>query len=122
MGFMDDLKARMTARLAETVAQKNPQVAGLVNDLMGNRPTTGLIDLVDQFEKAGLEHLMKSWVGTGQNLPITPQQVTQVLGDDKLSAFAAGLGADPQKVKELLAQHLPQVVDQLTPDGRLPPK
>lgn len=120
MGFMDDLKARMADRVAQTLSQKSPEVVGLVNDLMGNRPTTGLIDLVDQFEKAGLDHLMKSWVGTGQNLPITPQQVTQVLGDDKLKAFAAGLGADPEKVKQLLAQHLPEVVDQLTPDGRLP--
>lgn len=120
MGFMDDLKARMADKVAQTLSQKSPEVVGLVNELMVNRPTTGLIDLVDQFEKAGLDHLMKSWVGTGQNLPITPQQLTQVLGDDKLQKFAAGLGADPEKVKQLLAQHLPEVVDKLTPDGRLP--
>lgn len=120
MGFMDDLKSRLAAQIAQVASQKNPQLVGLINELMVNRPTAGLPDLVDAFEKQGLAYLMNSWVSSGQNLPITPQQIESVLGSDKIQKFAAGAGISPDQVKQLLAQHLPQIVDQLTPNGRPP--
>lgn len=80
----------------------------------------GLGGLLNSFNNAGLGDVMKSWIGTGQNLPVSGPQVTQALGPDQLSQIAARLGVDPSRVGGLLSQVLPHVVDQLTPNGQLP--
>ncbi len=81
----------------------------------------GIGGLLNSFNKAGLGDVMKSWVGTGQNLPVTPAQVTQAIGPGQLTQIASQLGIDPAHAGGLLSQVLPQVVDQLTPQGQLPP-
>jgi uncharacterized protein YidB (DUF937 family) len=68
-----------------------------------------------------LGDVVASWVGTGANLPISAEQISQVLGPDTLQQlarqFGGGAGGD---LAGQLAQMLPQVVDQLTPNGQLP--
>ncbi len=80
----------------------------------------GLGGLLGNLNQAGMGDIAKSWVGTGQNQPISPTQVTQVLGSGQLSQIATQLGVDPSHVGGLLSQILPHVVDQLTPHGQLP--
>jgi uncharacterized protein YidB (DUF937 family) len=80
----------------------------------------GLQNIASQFEKNGFGGTMKSWVSQGQNLPITADQIHQVLGSDKVKELAAKMGLPADKVAELLAQHLPQAIDKATPDGKLP--
>lgn len=81
----------------------------------------GLAGLVTQLQKAGLGDVVNSWVGTGQNLPIRPDQLGQALGPDLLSSLSSKLGGAPAgDLLGPLAQLLPQLVDTLTPNGQLP--
>ena len=80
----------------------------------------GLQGVVDQFEKQGLGATMKSWVGTGGNLPISADQVHQVLGSDLVQQLAAKTGLSVPELTAKLAQILPQAVDKLTPNGVVP--
>ena len=80
----------------------------------------GLQNIVSQFEKTGFGDTMKSWISQGQNLPITTDQIQQALGSDKVKEMAAKLGLPADKIAEMLAVHLPQAIDKVTPDGKLP--
>src|SRR6267142_3538312 len=80
----------------------------------------GLPGLIQQFQRAGLDSHVNSWVSTGQNLPISPEQLTQVLGSGHLQQMAQQAGIDPQALSGQLAQLLPQMIDKLTPQGQAP--
>ena len=80
----------------------------------------GLDGLVRQFEQGGLGELVASWIGTGRNLPVSPEQLSGVLGEERLRQFAPLLGVSQGDAALQLSNVLPQVVDRLTPDGRLP--
>jgi uncharacterized protein YidB (DUF937 family) len=80
----------------------------------------GVAGLVSQFEKQGLGGIVQSWVGTGANQAITPEQIQKVLGSDAVAQMAAKFGLNPQDFAQRLAQVLPQAVDQMTPGGVIP--
>jgi uncharacterized protein YidB (DUF937 family) len=80
----------------------------------------GLQNVVSQFQKNGFGDTMKSWISQGQNLPITADQIRQALGSDMVKDLATKMGLPTDKIAELLAQHLPQAIDKVTPDGKLP--
>ena len=81
---------------------------------------SGLGGLFSQFQQSGHGDLMNSWVGSGQNAPANPNQIAQALGPDTLRELAQRLGLPESEVAARLSQELPQVVDKLTPQGRLP--
>lgn len=87
--------------------------------LIGNQ-TGGIEGLVKQFTSKGLGDIINSWVGTGKNLPITPQQVQQGLGNKAIADLAKKVGITSDEASSQLAKLLPQVVDKLTPGGNLP--
>lgn len=80
----------------------------------------GLAGLVGKLQQGGLGEVASSWISTGPNLPISPEQLGRVLGDDTLAGFAQQLGLSRGDALGQLSQLLPQVVDRLTPDGQLP--
>ena len=80
----------------------------------------GLADLVAGFQRAGLGHVADSWVGTGPNHPVSPDQLRNVLGEDRVRDMADQAGMDQGSLLSQLAQHLPRAVDGMTPNGRLP--
>ncbi|MBL8301711.1 MAG: DUF937 domain-containing protein [Ideonella sp.] len=80
----------------------------------------GLGALVEKFQQGGLGDVVGSWISTGQNLPVSPNQLENVLGSDLLGQLAGQLGLSTGDASAQLAQWLPQAVDQLTPNGRLP--
>jgi len=92
--------------------------------LGGKSSTTGgknpLEDLMAQFKDNGLGSIVNSWVGTGKDEAITPQQVAQGIGLDKMNAMAAQAGMTQEKLAEKLAKYLPGMVDKMTPGGKLP--
>jgi uncharacterized protein YidB (DUF937 family) len=90
------------------------QVLGLLMQQKG-----GLGGLASSFNQAGLGDVMKSWVGTGQNLPISPAQVVQALGNGTVGQIAKQLGVNAGQAGDLLSKVLPHVVDQLTPGGQI---
>ncbi len=80
----------------------------------------GLADLVARFQQGGLGDVVGSWVSTGQNLPVSPDQLGGVLGDDVLAGLTQRTGLPTGDLLGQLSQMLPQVVDHLTPNGQLP--
>jgi uncharacterized protein YidB (DUF937 family) len=82
----------------------------------------GLQGIVAQFEKQGLGPTVQSWVGTGANQPISPDQVHQVFGSGMIAQMAAKAGMNPQDLAQKLSQVLPTAIDKLTPEGKVPPK
>ena len=81
----------------------------------------GVQGLVNEFERNGLGQTVRSWVGTGPNQPVSPNDLHRVLGPDLLQQLAAKTGLPVQELTEKLSQVLPQAVDHLTPDGKIPP-
>lgn len=93
---------------------------GVVTQLLTDPQHGGLQGLVQTFEQQGLGQVVASWVGTGQNLPISAEQLSAVLGNEKLQGLAQQMGLNPQELSGHLAQLLPQAVDHLTPQGQVP--
>ena len=87
---------------------------------IGMQGQGGLGGLLGSFEQAGLGHIAQSWVGTGQNQQVSPDQLQQVFGQDRVQSMAEQAGMEPQGFLAQLAQHLPHAVDQMTPQGRVP--
>jgi uncharacterized protein YidB (DUF937 family) len=85
-----------------------------------NAPGGGLAALVQQFQQGGLGEIINSWISTGQNLPVSADQLSGVLGNERLGSLASQLGMPQQEVAGSLSQLLPQVIDKLTPNGQLP--
>lgn len=80
----------------------------------------GLGGLVEQFQRAGLGEVIGSWISTGRNLPVSAEQIGQVLGSDTVAQIAQRLGVDPAQAAGQLSHLLPEVIDRLTPNGQLP--
>jgi len=82
----------------------------------------GLGGLIDQFQKKGLGDVVDSWVNRGTNKSVAPDQVSAALGRDVVDQLSLRTGLSRDQVVAELARMLPNVVDKLTPDGRLPTK
>jgi uncharacterized protein YidB (DUF937 family) len=98
----------------------NLVVSMLASNGQGGPQGGGLAALVEQFQAAGLGEQVNSWIGTGQNLPVSPEQLQGALGGDQMSMMAEKMGLSTGDLGAQLSQMLPQVVDQLTPDGQVP--
>jgi uncharacterized protein YidB (DUF937 family) len=79
----------------------------------------GLEGVLEKFNQAGLGNLVTSWVSKGENMPISPNQITEVLGGTTIADMAAKFGLTPEMLSAQIAEHLPNVVDKMTPDGRV---
>jgi len=90
------------------------------NNQGGGAAAGGLGGLLEQFQRGGLGDVASSWVSTGQNLPISADQLTNVLGSDVIGQLARSAGMDQGSAAGALTQLLPQLIDGLTPNGQLP--
>ncbi len=79
----------------------------------------GLAGLVSSFQQAGLGHIAESWVGNGPNQPVSPDQLHSVLGESQVQNMASQSGMAPQDFLSQLSQHLPNVVNGMTPNGQI---
>jgi uncharacterized protein YidB (DUF937 family) len=123
MGLLDSIVGQVSGALAGAAPGAGPVHPGLlevVTAMLSNSQangTSGLQGLVQQFEQQGLGHLVQSWIGTGENLAITPDQVQAVLGEPHIQAVARQLGLSTADVTNQLAGLLPHAVDAATPGG-----
>jgi uncharacterized protein YidB (DUF937 family) len=92
----------------------------LAGGAAGSVLSGGLGDLLSQLQKGGQADTANSWVGKGQNKPISPGDLGSALGADQINAIATQAGLSPDELLKGLSQYLPDVIDHLTPDGRLP--
>ncbi len=106
------------------VSNELNQQGGLTQILGGllanNSELGGLGGLVAKAQQAGLGDVVQSWIGHGQNLPISADQISAMLGNDTLGNIASQLGVDPTQASGQLAQVLPGLIDKLTPGGVAP--
>jgi uncharacterized protein YidB (DUF937 family) len=115
MGLLDSIKSKVLGGSSAQTTLLNG-----VMGLLGNQQTGGIAGLVQQFTGKGLGDIVNSWVGMGQNLPITPEQIKQGLGSDAVSQLASKAGLTPDQVTSHLSELLPKMVDKLTPNGQIP--
>ena len=115
MGILDSLES--SGILGQLGAAVLPAV---LSEVLGSGGQGGLNAIVAKLQQAGLGDIAKSWVGTGQNLPISADQLKQVLGSDAVRQLAAKYNIPIDQVAEVLAHQLPQAVDKASPDGKLP--
>jgi uncharacterized protein YidB (DUF937 family) len=120
MGIFDSLENSPALKgvLGQLGAAVLPVVLG---EIMGTGNRGGLNAIVAKLQQAGLADQVKSWIGTGQNLPITADQLRKVLGSDVVRQLAAKYNIPVDQVSEVLAHELPLAVDRASPDGKLPP-
>ena len=102
--------------------QQNALVQIATSLITKNSTGTGLAGLAQQFDQKGLGDLMQSWIGTGQNKPISPDQMHQVLGAEQVQQFAQQTGMQGPQLTTALSALLPQLIDKLTPKGQVPPQ
>jgi uncharacterized protein YidB (DUF937 family) len=116
MGLFDSVLGAVSSQLQEQVASgKLTQVLGKL--LANNGELGGLQGMMDKFNQAGLGNVLNSWIGTGNNLPISGDQLASALGPDTLDKLAGQVGLDGSQLSDHLAQMLPGLVDKLTPHG-----
>ena len=80
----------------------------------------GLASILGKAQQAGLGDVVTSWIGKGQNMPISPDQLNNVLGSDMVANLAKQLGMSHGDASSQISQMLPDVVDRLTPHGNVP--
>lgn len=106
-----------SGNLADMIRER---FGGVLGPAAGGVLSGGLGNLVNDFQKGGLGRLAQSWIGTGPNQNITPADLEKVLGSEALAALSQRTGLGKEELLASLAQHLPELIDQLTPKGRLP--
>jgi uncharacterized protein YidB (DUF937 family) len=120
MGILDSLEnsPAFKGMLGQLEAAVVPVV---LSEVLGNGSQGGGLNaIVAKLQQAGLGDQVKSWIGNGQNLPITAEQLQQVLGSDTVKQLAARFNIPIDQLGPVLAQVLPTVVDHASPNGKLP--
>lgn len=87
---------------------------------MNSSGVGGVAGLLNQFEMAGYGDIIQSWIGTGENKPVTPEQLRQIFGADRIKAMSQGSDLDADTLLMQLSMLLPGMVDRMTPGGHLP--
>lgn len=89
------------------------KMMGQLKSMLGNDAGGAL----DKIKNSGLSEHFKSWVGKGENKPVTADQVTQALGNEQIAKIADQTGTSQQQAAQNIADKLPGMVDKMTPEG-----
>ena len=118
MGILDDVMAA-TGMGGATQGQHSGALSAIL-DYVNSPQVGGISGLQRMFQEKGLGGIVSSWIGTGQNLPISADQLQSVLHSDALQQIAQKHGIDPSQLTSVMSSLLPNVVDKLTPNGQVP--
>lgn len=119
LGVLKSAAANNAAPGADT-ANTDSDLLGSLIGLITDPQSGGLNGLVEKISTGGLGEQVASWVSTGQNLPVTAEQIQAVLGSSFVQGLAQKAGINTNDVAGTLATLLPQVIDKLTPEGQVP--
>jgi uncharacterized protein YidB (DUF937 family) len=114
MGLFDNLAG---AVLGKVMGGEQGGMAQVAMEMFNQNG--GLNGVLDKFKQGGLADVAASWVGTGANLPVSADQISSVLGSGAIAEMAAKFGITPEVLSSQIAQHLPGVIDKLTPNGEV---
>ncbi len=110
MGLFDSIAKQV-------LGSQSDQISSILSGILNQ--TGGLDGLRTRAAEAGLESQVSSWIGTGGNEAVTPDQMHNLLGRETVSQAAGQLGFSVQQLLPLLAQFLPMIIDKLTPNGKV---
>lgn len=116
MSLLDEMATNAMNNVAGDAT--NPLASGIV-EMIHNHPG-GLSGLVESFKQKGFGEIVNSWVSTGQNMPISGEQIRNVLGGGVVNQLASRVGISQDSASSSLAQILPMIADKLTPNGQVP--
>ncbi|NJM43560.1 MAG: DUF937 domain-containing protein [Brachymonas sp.] len=124
MGLLDSVLGAVMGGAQQQAGGAGGGLAALlpvVTEMLSNGGQQGgLGGLMEKFNQAGMGDVIGSWVGKGENMPISADQLSQVLGSGAIGDIASKLGVDASQAGGMLSQVLPGLIDQLTPDGQAP--
>lgn len=120
MGLLQELNlgGMLEGALGQVAAGQGPN---LINALLARTQFGDLNGLVGQLQQSGLQTQVQSWLGPGANMPITADQLKSVLSNSQVQEMARHLGLPVDAAMNMLAQHLPNAVDQASKNGQMQP-
>ena len=117
MGLLDSVLSAVSGRGDSSSAGN--QLLGTLSGLLAQ--SGGLQGLASKFSQSGQGDAFSSWVGMGENQPVSSNQIQEALGSDQIRAIATKMGVDPNLASQFLAEYLPKIIDKLTPTGKVDP-
>ncbi|MGZ3744198.1 MAG: YidB family protein [Pseudobdellovibrionaceae bacterium] len=105
-------------KAASVVGTSNPQLTQAISKIIDE--CGGMDGLIKKFQDKGLGDVVQSWISSAPNKPVTPDQVTNVLGAGLLQKVGKQVGMAPENLSQQLSIYLPLLVDKLTPTGEIP--
>ncbi len=119
MGIFDEMAKGLLGKVLGGGGSPNPLV-DVVLGLITNPQTGGIQGLIQTFKEKGLGDAMSSWISTGENQPVSGEQIQHALGGSFIQQIAQQLGSSKSEVSGSLSNLIPQIIDKLTPTGTLP--
>jgi uncharacterized protein YidB (DUF937 family) len=117
MGLLDSILSAASGK-SGAPGEANP-LLGILGGLLTQ--SGGLQGLASKFAQSGQGNAFQSWVGMGENQPISSGEMQNALGSQQVNAIATKLGVDPAVASGFLAEYMPKIVDKLTPAGKIDP-
>jgi uncharacterized protein YidB (DUF937 family) len=117
MGLLDSILSAVSGK--GDASGGGNQLLGILSGLLAQ--SGGLQGLANKFSQSGQSDTFSSWVGMGENQPVSSNQIQEALGSDQIRAIANRMGVDPNLASQFLAEYLPKTVDKLTPAGKVDP-
>lgn len=114
MGLLDSIAGTVLGKLGG----EQGGITQVAMDLFNQNG--GLNGILEKFKENGLGETAASWVGNGENISISAEQISSVLGNGAIAEMAAKFGINPETLSTQIAEHLPTLVDKLTPNGEAP--
>lgn len=119
MGLMDEVLA-MAGSAGGAQQDQHATALSAILSYINSPQVGGISGLQQMFQQGGLGHVVSSWIGSGQNLPVSASQLQNVLHGGALQQAAQQSGMDPSQLTGLMATLLPHLVNHLTPNGQVP--
>jgi uncharacterized protein YidB (DUF937 family) len=119
MGLLDSILSAVSGAQKPSGGDEGNQLLGILSGLLAQ--SGGLQGLANKFSQSGEGDAFSSWVGMGENQPVSSNQIQEALGSDQVRAIATKMGVDPNLASQFLAEYLPKIVDKLTPTGKVDP-
>jgi len=117
MGLLDSILGAVSGKTDGSGGAA--QLIGVLGGLLAQ--SGGLQGLANKFAQSGQGNAFQSWVGMGENQPISNNEIQRAFGSEQVNAIATRMGVDPGVASNFLADYLPKIVDKLTPEGKVDP-
>jgi uncharacterized protein YidB (DUF937 family) len=116
MGIFDEVKSAID--LGSSEAAQHPAALAAIESYINSPQVGGVAGVQKMFEEKGLGGIVGSWIGSGQNLPVSSEQLQGALHSEALQQAAQKAGIDPTQLTSLMSTLLPHLIDKMTPNGQ----